>query len=232
MAPQRLVVLRDAGSSRQQLHGLGAAALARAIHLGQRGRSEHQRPGTEGPISALLLRQRRQVRQGPFRVCTQAREDVPAVGDQETADSLVLYLVLEDVHLLQEEAKAVGMDHPRRRLPVEPPELRQHFADQPGDDAAVAGHILEIDQPQRRAARVGGHTHGHPIDGAEHHAARRGRQFIGVFEERPGIREEVPLALRDAPGKAIAEGIDLRRCGPLGEKLAEGGELALLLQLV
>src|SRR5207245_11730364 len=89
LAPQRLVVLRDAGSSRQQLHGRGAVALARAIHLGQRGRSEHQRPGTEGPVSALLLRQRRQVRQGPFRVCAQAREDVQAVGDQETADSLV-----------------------------------------------------------------------------------------------------------------------------------------------
>ena len=30
LAPQRLVVLRDAGGSRQQLHGLDAAALARA----------------------------------------------------------------------------------------------------------------------------------------------------------------------------------------------------------
>src|SRR5205085_11687755 len=35
-----------------------------------------------------------------------------------------------------------------------------------------------------------------------------------------------------APGKAMAEGVDLRARGPFGEKLGKGGELALLLQLV
>src|SRR5207237_781785 len=119
---QRLVVLRNAGSSREQLHGLDAVALPRPVHLGERGRPEHQRPGAERAIPALLLRQRRQVRQGPFRVRAQAREDVPAVGDQEAGDSLVLGLVLEDVDLLQEEAEAIGVEHPRGRLPVEAPE--------------------------------------------------------------------------------------------------------------
>ncbi len=151
----------------------------------------------------------------------------PSIWAREAAPS-----ISDHVHLLQEEAEAIGVEHPWGRLPVEAPELCQHLADQSGDDAAVAGHVLEIDQPQRGPARVGGHSHRHPIDGAEHHAAGRGRQLVGVLEERPGICEEIPLAVRDAVGKGIAEGIDLRERGTLGEKLTEGGELALLVQLV
>ena len=60
----------------------------------------------------------------------------------------------------------------------------------------------------------------------------RGRQAVSVFQKSPGVCEERPLAVADAVRKGGVEGVDLRPRGRLDEKLAEGGELALLVELV
>src|SRR5207248_8339977 len=51
-------------------------------------------------------------------------------------------------------------------------------------------------------------------------------------QECPVVREERPLGVADAVGKGSVEGVDLRSRGRSHEKLAERGELALLVELV
>ena len=151
---------------------------------------------------------------------------------QEPAGRFVLGLVLEDVHLLQEEAEAVGEEHPGRRAAAQGPELREQLADQAGDDAAVPAHVVEVEQPQGNGPpRIRRHPLRHAPDGAEHRAARGGRQLVGILEEGLRVGQQNALALGEA-GKAGAKGVDLRAGGPLLQELPERVELALLQQPV
>src|SRR6185369_1834308 len=108
-------------------------------------------------------------RERTLRVSAQAREELGTIRYEEAPGGLVFLLVLEDVHLLEEEPEVVRERGARRRgVPVERPQLRQHLADDTGDKTAVARDIFDIEQLQRRRSpRVDFHPLRHAIQGAK-----------------------------------------------------------------